>query len=444
MAGKEPVLWTKLLKPLTVTLGNGSTSVTDQCVDLHLTIHGQKFGTRLIILEDLAHDLILGMDFLQRYQAKLDIGMDQLTLEPELQLNSLVAQGQLNVNSQLILDKELEIPAGHECLVEVRAPCFRKGNVFVQSHIPRYEDTSPRKPQRVRKTSSKPTRKPRNEETTDESSDDDYECNLHSLTKRIQMARFKGEPNESLDSWLCNLEMHFNPAWREKDKVALLKSYLDGKALTNMSALFQPGHRPTYEEAVDYLTRSHQAYEADEFYTLRKLKIRPGEDYHYHSGYVNRLVNRLKSLKGCGKSVTEPQKITYFIASIKAEVAEYVERRLPETLEAAARLAARYNGAGKDQQETDSKVHRRKEFSALNVITQENRPEPRLCFSCQSPDHLYRECPNRRKPQYENRKPQYNNRKGGTNYRDNRPLYSPPKENYPGYNNQPMGPTRSN
>jgi len=313
-----------------------------------------------------------------------------------------------------------------------------------QNKRPRYEDTSPRKPQRVRKTSSKPTRKPRNEETTDESSDDDYECNLHSLTKRIQMARFKGEPNESLDSWLCNLEMHFNPAWREKDKVALLKSYLDGKALTNMSALFQPGHRPTYEEAVDYLTRSHQAYEADEFYTLRKLKIRPGEDYHYHSGYVNRLVNRLKSLKGCGKSVTEPQKITYFIASIKAEVAEYVERRLPETLEAAARLAARYNGAGKDQQETDSKVHRRKEFSALNVITQENRPEPRLCFSCQSPDHLYRECPNRRKPQYENRKPQYNNRKGGTNYRDNRPLYSPPKENYPGYNNQPMGPTRSN
>ncbi len=119
--------WTNLPQPIDVQMGNGVIATATQQVSLPIHILGETFQTRLIMLTKLAHNLILGIDFLRNHQAAINFGQNILSLVPD--------EGLLTISLQNTL-YEVEIPASSECIVSVNSPAVRNQTVFVRSHPP--------------------------------------------------------------------------------------------------------------------------------------------------------------------------------------------------------------------------------------------------------------------------------------------------------------------
>ena len=60
---------TNLAQPVPVKLGDGSTSYAAQSIILPLEIESTTYNVRFIILPHLAHNIIMGRNFLQQYGA---------------------------------------------------------------------------------------------------------------------------------------------------------------------------------------------------------------------------------------------------------------------------------------------------------------------------------------------------------------------------------------
>ena len=70
--------WLISCPPMQVRLINGTKIVCDQVVNVGLTLSTFKARTQLIVLDWDAYDIILGMDWLKKHEAKWDLGQSAI------------------------------------------------------------------------------------------------------------------------------------------------------------------------------------------------------------------------------------------------------------------------------------------------------------------------------------------------------------------------------
>lgn len=102
----------KTTKPVQVTLGDSSIKSCEQIVKFNIKINGSEYQVKACILEELPFDVVLGMSFLKRYNALVDVAHRTIQLDTDVEPN--VPELTCNV---IYISEEVMIPAGCEILL---------------------------------------------------------------------------------------------------------------------------------------------------------------------------------------------------------------------------------------------------------------------------------------------------------------------------------------
>ena len=73
----------RTLLPMTFTMADGQGTLTvDQDVALYIDVDGTPLMYRFFVLDDLAEELIIGADMMQRFKISLDMDNESVTIDP--------------------------------------------------------------------------------------------------------------------------------------------------------------------------------------------------------------------------------------------------------------------------------------------------------------------------------------------------------------------------
>ena len=73
----------RTLLPMTFTMADGRGSLTvDQDVALYIDVDGTPLMYRFFVVDDLAEELIIGADMMQRFKITLDMDNEAVSIEP--------------------------------------------------------------------------------------------------------------------------------------------------------------------------------------------------------------------------------------------------------------------------------------------------------------------------------------------------------------------------
>ena len=73
----------RTLLPMTFTMADGRGTLTvDQDVALYIDVDGTPLMHRFFVVDDLAEELIIGADMMQRFKISLDLDNESVTIDP--------------------------------------------------------------------------------------------------------------------------------------------------------------------------------------------------------------------------------------------------------------------------------------------------------------------------------------------------------------------------
>ena len=73
----------RTLLPMTFTMADGRGTLTvDQDVALYIDVDGTPLMYRFFVVDDLAEELIIGADMMQRFKISLDLDNESVTIDP--------------------------------------------------------------------------------------------------------------------------------------------------------------------------------------------------------------------------------------------------------------------------------------------------------------------------------------------------------------------------
>ena len=73
----------RTLRPLTFTMADGQVTFTvDQDVALNIDVDGDPLMYHFFVVDDLAEELIIGADMMQRFKISLDLDNESVTIDP--------------------------------------------------------------------------------------------------------------------------------------------------------------------------------------------------------------------------------------------------------------------------------------------------------------------------------------------------------------------------
>ena len=107
----------RLLAPVTVVMGDSRKSSCEYRVKLMLDHDGQLYETSAYISETLPFDLVIGMKFLKRYNAIINLDESTIKLDPDAPYNFSTPSSEAIV----YLSEEISVPAKCEILVNVKS-----------------------------------------------------------------------------------------------------------------------------------------------------------------------------------------------------------------------------------------------------------------------------------------------------------------------------------
>lgn len=71
----------KAPKPLTFRLGNETTITAEYTTDLHIDIKGHSLAHLFLVVPKLPYEVVIGVDFLQRWKIKLDPATEEFIID---------------------------------------------------------------------------------------------------------------------------------------------------------------------------------------------------------------------------------------------------------------------------------------------------------------------------------------------------------------------------
>ena len=124
----------QLEKPCEIIMGNQGTSFVTQTAILSLKINDGLFCIQALILNMLPFEVVLGMNFLQKYKAIINFDLCKINLIPnENRSNPIDAEK--CVETQGLLNHDCELPPGCETIVEIKSTDPNLTTALVQNSL---------------------------------------------------------------------------------------------------------------------------------------------------------------------------------------------------------------------------------------------------------------------------------------------------------------------